>query len=116
MFNLVFFFFKQKPAYLLRISDLSSDVCSSALQQADLHVQRDALKLDRVQVGQEVDRRAGARHQLLPQGDAHGRAVVLAPAKKRRDRKSVEEGKSVSVCEDLGGRRIMKKKKNRQQR
>src|SRR3546814_12440094 len=84
MFNLVFFFFKQKPAYLLRISDLSSDVCSSALQQADLHVQRDALKLDRVQVGQEVDRRAGARHQLLPQGDAHGRAVVLAPAKKRR--------------------------------
>src|SRR3546814_13857609 len=28
------------------------------------------------------------------------------------DRKSVVEGKSVSVCVDLGGRRIMKKKKD----
>src|SRR3546814_1817199 len=29
--NLIFFFFKQKPAYELRISDWSSDVCSSDL-------------------------------------------------------------------------------------
>src|SRR3546814_14537089 len=32
--------------------------------------------------------------------------------RKRRDRKSVVEGKSVSVRVDLGGRRIMKKKNN----
>src|SRR3546814_9392381 len=30
-FNLVFFFFKQKTAYEMRISDWSSDVCSSDL-------------------------------------------------------------------------------------
>src|SRR3546814_1212121 len=31
-----FFFFKQKTAYEMRISDWSSDVCSSDLAQADL--------------------------------------------------------------------------------
>src|SRR3546814_7889699 len=32
MFRLVFFFFKQKTAYEMRISDWSSDVCSSDLE------------------------------------------------------------------------------------
>src|SRR3546814_4949425 len=32
MFRLSFFFFKQKTAYEMRISDWSSDVCSSDLQ------------------------------------------------------------------------------------
>src|SRR3546814_4268634 len=32
----VFFFFKQKTAYEMRISDWSSDVCSSDLRQRDL--------------------------------------------------------------------------------
>src|SRR3546814_10819044 len=31
MFSLLFFFFKQKTAYEMRISDWSSDVCSSDL-------------------------------------------------------------------------------------
>src|SRR3546814_5824412 len=35
MFVLVFFFFKQKTAYELRISDWSSDVCSSDLFLGD---------------------------------------------------------------------------------
>src|SRR3546814_11891864 len=34
----VFFFFKQKTAYEMRISDWSSDVCSSDLAIAKLHV------------------------------------------------------------------------------
>src|SRR3546814_10507769 len=34
MFFLVFFFFKQKTAYEMRISDWSSDVCSSDLPHA----------------------------------------------------------------------------------
>src|SRR3989344_4216790 len=67
---------------------------TQGVQQADLHVQRDALQLDRVQVGQQVDRRAGARHQLLPQGHAHGRAVVPAPAQERRSRASGLLGQS----------------------
>src|SRR3546814_2937164 len=33
---LVFFFFKQKTAYEMRISDWSSDVCSSDLSETDL--------------------------------------------------------------------------------
>src|SRR3546814_2601383 len=37
---MLFFFFKQKTAYELRISDWSSDVCSS-----DLHAQRLAVEL-----------------------------------------------------------------------
>src|SRR3546814_6630386 len=32
----LFFFFKQKTAYEMRISDWSSDVCSSDLQMADV--------------------------------------------------------------------------------
>src|SRR3546814_10608871 len=35
-FIFVFFFFKQKTAYEMRISDWSSDVCSSDLQRARL--------------------------------------------------------------------------------
>src|SRR3546814_15620324 len=34
IFFLYFFFFKQKPAYEMRISDWSSDVCSSDLRSA----------------------------------------------------------------------------------
>src|SRR3546814_8933321 len=34
-YGLVFFFFKQKTAYEIRISDCSSDVCSSDLRGAD---------------------------------------------------------------------------------
>src|SRR3546814_14899569 len=35
---LLFFFFKQKTAYEMRISDWSSDVCSSDLQQLPTHI------------------------------------------------------------------------------
>src|SRR3546814_5628543 len=34
----VFFFFKQKTAYEMRISDWSSDVCSSDLQEDGIHL------------------------------------------------------------------------------
>src|SRR3546814_21155280 len=81
---LSFFFFKQKTAYEMRISDWSSDVCSS-----DLPTRRDQ-----------------------PSRPARGRAGRPAPTPRRAaDRKSVVEGKSVSVRVDLGGRRIIKKKK-----
>src|SRR3546814_1166561 len=52
---LVLFFFKQKTAYDLRISDWSSDVCSSDLDHSDLP--------DRAQcdiLGEAVDLRGGA--------------------------------------------------------
>src|SRR3546814_5147018 len=43
---MVFFFFKQKTAYEMRISDWSSDVCSS-----DLTVRADAGTLNRLEIG-----------------------------------------------------------------
>src|SRR3546814_2830800 len=48
---LFFFFFKQKTAYEMRISDWSSDVCSS-----DLHPLH---RLDRREVGAELDEAPG---------------------------------------------------------
>src|SRR3546814_7349818 len=45
---MVLFFFKQTPAYEMRISDWSSDVCSSDLEG-------EALRRDRRQIGQLLD-------------------------------------------------------------
>src|SRR3546814_16472362 len=63
--SLIFFFFKQKTAYEMRISDWSSDVCSS-----DLVVQIDL-------VGTAQDRhRIVDHHHVLAVG-AMGRAVGM---------------------------------------
>src|SRR3546814_17174027 len=65
-----FFFFKQKTAYEMRISDWSSDVCSSDLHEgADLGVeprvvQVEVLADDAVEHAQEPD------HQQRQRGDA----------------------------------------------
>src|SRR3546814_2024134 len=42
---LFFFFFKQKTAYEMRISDWSSDVCSSDLAKQDIRVLESSLSL-----------------------------------------------------------------------
>src|SRR3546814_11264553 len=97
----------------MRISDWSSDVCSSDLDLADVR-------------GQAVARRAleiaaaGNHHLLLIGPPGCGKTMlasrlagVLPPAADEdalEDRKSVVSGKSVSVRVDLGGRRIVKKK------
>src|SRR3546814_17279597 len=107
-------FFKQKTAYEMRISDWSSDVCSS-----DLLLGRVALL---------SDRRPEWRHRTtifqissidlcdfstspfrVHVGDTH-RARSPAP-----DRQSVVSGKSVSVRVDFGGRRLIKKKNSQRQ-
>src|SRR3546814_19714222 len=84
------FFFKQKTAYELRISDWSSDVCSSDLAWR------------------------GCRRSCRCSSPARGHRARLQrprPRPAHRDRKSVVQGKSVSVRVDLGGRRIVKKKR-----
>src|SRR3546814_18825060 len=122
----VFFFFKQKTAYEMRISDWSSDVCSSDLLQR----LQPALALDLS--GQQVgdvesihcplaiggDMGAVDRHFRLEQGvgqaEEQRRAVPrihLDHGEAVGDRKSVVSGKSVSVRVDLGCRRFIKKKK-----
>src|SRR3546814_19608319 len=101
----------------MRISDWSSDVCSSDLQamgalhavyaaERARHADRAALvaadgHLDLA----GTDQRAAARRR------AAGRLAHLPRIMHRTgDRKIVVEGKIVSVRVDLGGRRILKKK------
>src|SRR3546814_12188179 len=97
-----FFFFKQKTAYEMRISDWSSDVCSSDL--ASVPARRGGRALDH---GRVRLRRAGRRLRDRLEPDA-----AEEEPRRRGDRKSVVSGKSVSVRVDLGGRRIIKKKTN----
>src|SRR3546814_18055948 len=111
----VFFLFKQKSTSELRISDWSSDVCSSDLLASPTRKfagSRDAV--DDANSGaadrQLCPRRAGD----LPIGPDNADLPVYLHCPLMgagiSDRKSVVSGKSVSVRVDLGGRRIIKKK------
>src|SRR3546814_17200655 len=100
----------------MRISDWSSDVCSS-----DLGGLEDSEKNKRSisphpwrfpPFGREEWPRRLPAIFGGPTTCIRGRS---AREHLRADRKSVVEGKSVSVRVALGGRRIIKKKKNRQQ-
>src|SRR3546814_16993921 len=87
----MFFCVKQKTAYELRISDWSSDVCSSDLPAAGGGLlTADLLATDLVHVAPDL---------------------ALGGVEQAGDRKSVVQGKRVTVRLDLGGRSIMKKKK-----
>src|SRR3546814_9070372 len=98
-----FFFFKQKTAYEMRISDWSSDVFSSDLPLLRRqHAGRGAA--DQQLCAQQCD--AAVRVGTGEQGD---RGVRAGPVS---DRKSVVKGKSVSVRVGRGGRRINKKTKD----
>src|SRR3546814_17397578 len=103
---MLFFFCKQKTAYDVRISDGSSDVCSSDLARAA----RPGARQGRHVGGRPFEAAAqdpGARAQCRGAAD---RAQRRSRGAGRRDRKSVVSGKSVSVRVDLGGRRLIKKK------
>src|SRR3546814_8168288 len=90
---LIFFFFKQKTAYDMRISDWSSDVCSSDLK-SDMLDFADFIAINK------FDRK----------GAADALRDVRKQYQRNRDRTSVVSGQSVSVRVDLGGRRIIKQK------
>src|SRR3546814_1091987 len=62
-----FFFFKQKTAYEMRISDWSSDVCSSDLGNVDCRFaadEHDAAPASGCHPGQIVPRRANPAHDV----------------------------------------------------
>src|SRR3546814_19243063 len=89
----------------MRISDWSSDVCSS-----DLDIAAAPFAEGKVLSGHDA-RRAQfpdqlSRDEILRRHAGH-RVVEM---ENKQDRKSVVEGKSVSVRVDIGGRRIIKKK------
>src|SRR3546814_14730204 len=116
-----FFFFKQKTAYELRISDWSSDVCSSDLYYSCLHAKADHLRrpcsapdprprilcADEwprlcLQSGREPSPAAAHyRPQAIPDRSTPGEVDL------RVDRTHVVQGKSVSERVALGGRRLI---------
>src|SRR3546814_1390876 len=77
---MLFFFFKQKTAYEMRISDWSSDVCSSDLEGGlVLDARREARREQhprRVEVGQHREHvlELTQRHALQPEALGHQRA------------------------------------------
>src|SRR3546814_15240896 len=93
-----FFFFKQKTAYEMRISDWSSDVCSSDLRASRIPSIRPDMMLPMMR----PRRWSGARWA------ANGTSSC-APTEVKIGRASCRERVSVRV--DLGGRRIIKKKR-----
>src|SRR3546814_16672921 len=106
----------------MRISDWSSDVCSS-----DLQFSKYAFELPQGNLGQasfpvvyaEPDLRV--TELTLPEEMEAGSTVTISfkvenvgnRATREEDRKSVVSGKSVSVRVDRGGRRNIKKKNNK---
>src|SRR3546814_18804168 len=126
-----FFFFKQKTAYEVRISDWSSDVCSSDLAAlvafAQAQIEREAddravriigcedVAIDRIDRGCGIDEGRAQAHILRRAIGPAGRIEDVIERASKRDRKSVVSGKSVSVRVDLVGRRIIKKTKTTQQ-
>src|SRR3546814_21182344 len=114
-----FFFFKQKTAYELRISDWSSDVCSSDLSDrinSCVRCGKTAPEPARALCSDSWYRTTWSFHMRRQESrwarvPAPCETAYQAPRPRQRDRKSVVEGKSVSVRVDPGGRRIIKKKK-----
>src|SRR3546814_14001609 len=102
------FFFKQKTAYEMRISDWSSDVCSSDLLGKSDVVTGSGIFGPGIA---EADNETQVCHRgQMPTAPANGRrssgGLLLLG-----DRKSVVSGKSVSLRVDPGVRRSIKKKK-----
>src|SRR3546814_16560648 len=130
---LYIFFFKQKTAYEMRISDWSSDVCSSDLCAAVLppgvvarhrrHVRaaapcRTGARNGVGAAGREAERRAG--RAMGPDLEMRSRRGVGGPARRdadafcrradQRARKSAVSGKGECVRGDIGGGRCITKK------
>src|SRR3546814_17358060 len=91
-------FFKQKTAYEMRISDWSSDVCSSDLAFM-------LLATNRPEVIDQAVLRDGRCDFKITVKKPTAEAVEVSV----RDRTSVVSGKRVSVSVDLGCRRNIKK-------
>src|SRR3546814_19421322 len=107
-------FCKQKTAYEMRISDWSSDVCSSDLFKAPVgRVQTPTLAI--VNEREERIRKFVSRDYW----EVHATFVAAAGFYTGRWFDRSEErrvGKSVSVRVDLGGRRIIQKKNTKQKK
>src|SRR3546814_17025897 len=111
----------------MRISDWSSDVCSSDLDSGEekQRYNQHGRKYRQPTQGSGkkpaddslITPRSAAKPYVEPSKETaepvHEPASFALIFRKVRDRKSAVEGKSVSVRVDLGGRRMIKKKKKK---
>src|SRR3546814_15261267 len=103
-------FVRQTTAYEMRISDWSSDLCSSDLGALVPTDDVQALAAALVEVLIEP-RRSACGTRARTRSAAYGVEQAATNYWARiEDRQSVVYGKRLSVRVDLGGRRIMKKK------
>src|SRR3546814_10965196 len=109
----------------MRISDWSSDVCSSDLRTAagrrlpgpmERGRPRPRRRPDGAAQHRELRRRAQASCRPVRGTAATARRAIRGVRARAGDRKGVVEGKSVSVRVDLGGRRNIKKKKSKKEK
>src|SRR3546814_1388443 len=91
------FFFKQKTAYEMRISDWSSDVCSSDLLEAlGRPGDRGAGIEQRRQFGQHAGERVTGYHDQHDAGTAHRAGQVAVVGQRSEERRVGKE--CVSTC------------------
>src|SRR3546814_19479410 len=113
-FCFLVFFFKQQTAYELRISDWSSDVCSSDLPRtsAPNRSSRSAPAPRPASATRALDNCAASTRDRPEARGAPRDRVCPDPrsGRARRDRKRGVKGKREAVRVDLGCSRILKKK------
>src|SRR3546814_14374189 len=104
----------------MRISDWSSDVCSSDLgfmegvkSMDDMEIKADALEgaFDAVLAAEAVDELKASVTALQRQVERQAVAAARLPHDGGKDRKSVGEGKRVSVRVGTGARRSLTKRR-----
>src|SRR3546814_1544432 len=87
MYFVSFFFFKQKTAYEMRISDWSSDVCSSDLPEEPQLLERQPA---------DDERRAGAARRV-DRGVGHGDRNQVDQGERKSDRDRRETRRRAAV-------------------
>src|SRR3546814_2685849 len=102
MLSFVFFFFKQKTAYEMRISDWSSDVCSSDLPAEPAHHEHatpadDAVPDYVLDLERAADYLTAEQRALLRRAWAVGAAAHAGQLRKRSEERRVGK-ECVSTC------------------
>src|SRR3546814_8245623 len=94
--HMSFFFFKQKTAYEMRISDWSSDVCSSDLAIAEINHHRDLVAKHAAPLADRIDQLGVSReievHHLHLDGiepQSYGLLELLAVDRQRSEERRV---------------------------
>src|SRR3546814_14359386 len=121
---LFFLFFKQKTAYEMRISDWSSDVCSSDLQTLDFYANMASQPLDVIYLGETVcsKRRAlmlddwlGLARDLAEASSAQlvlsGLTLVEAASELSSLRRLCDNGELLVEANDMGAVQRMSERK-----